>query len=52
MLLVVLASDLFELYVGWEVMGICSYLLVGHYRESRGASLAAQCWPNASCGLT
>jgi NADH-quinone oxidoreductase subunit L len=41
MLLVVLASDLFELYVGWEVMGICSYLLVGHYRESRGAGLAA-----------
>jgi NADH-quinone oxidoreductase subunit L len=41
MLLVVLASDLLELYVGWEVMGICSYLLVGHYRESRGAGLAA-----------
>ena len=41
MLLVVLSSDLFELYVGWEVMGICSYLLVGHYRESRGAGLAA-----------
>ena len=41
MLLVVLASDLFEFYVGWEVMGICSYLLVGHYRESRGAGLAA-----------
>jgi NADH-quinone oxidoreductase subunit L len=41
MLVVVLASDLFELYLGWEVMGICSYLLVGHYRESRGASFAA-----------
>ena len=41
MLLVVLSSDLFELYIGWEVMGICSYLLVGHYRESRGAGLAA-----------
>ena len=31
MLLVVVASNLFELYVGWEVMGICSYLLIGHY---------------------
>ncbi|MDX6255660.1 MAG: NADH-quinone oxidoreductase subunit [Frankiales bacterium] len=41
MLLVVVASDLLELYVGWEVMGICSYLLVGHYRESRGAGVAA-----------
>jgi NADH-quinone oxidoreductase subunit L len=41
MLLVVLASDLLELYVGWEVMGLCSYLLVGHYWESRRADLAA-----------
>ncbi len=33
MLVVVLASDLFELLVGWEVMGVCSYLLIGHWWE-------------------
>ncbi len=33
MLLVVLASNLFELLVGWEIMGICSYLLIGHWWE-------------------
>jgi NADH-quinone oxidoreductase subunit L len=30
MLLVVTSGDLFGLLVGWEVMGICSYLLIGH----------------------
>jgi NADH-quinone oxidoreductase subunit L len=33
MLLVVLANDLFELLVGWEIMGVCSYLLIGHWWE-------------------
>ena len=33
MLVVVLASNLFELLIGWEVMGICSYLLIGHWYE-------------------
>jgi NADH-quinone oxidoreductase subunit L len=32
MLLVVLSGDLIVLYVGWEVMGLCSYLLIGHRR--------------------
>jgi len=41
MLLVVLAADLIELLVGWEVMGICSYFLVGHYWEQRYAQDAA-----------
>ena len=41
MLLVVVASDLLELYVGWEVMGICSYLLIGHDRRLREAPRAA-----------
>ena len=41
MLLVVVASDLFELLVGWEVMGLCSYLLIGHYREQEYARRAA-----------
>ncbi len=41
MLLVVFASDLLVLYVGWEVMGVCSYLLIGHHWEDRANSRAA-----------
>lgn len=41
MMLVVVASDLFELLVGWEVMGLCSYLLIGHYWQTEGARAAA-----------
>ena len=41
MLLVVVASDLFELLIGWEVMGLCSYLLIGHYWQTEGARGAA-----------
>ena len=33
MLLVVVAGDLIVLLVGWEVMGICSYFLIGHHWE-------------------
>lgn len=35
MSLVVSADDLFVLLVGWEVMGACSYFLIGHYWERR-----------------
>lgn len=41
MLLVVYAGDLLVLYVGWEVMGLCSYLLIGHWWEDRANSRAA-----------
>ncbi|MFK0109288.1 NADH-quinone oxidoreductase subunit L [Streptomyces sp. NPDC091217] len=44
MLLVVYSGDLIVLLVGWEVMGICSYFLVGHYwetPEARAASIKA-----------
>ncbi|MEU9405994.1 NADH-quinone oxidoreductase subunit L [Streptomyces sp. NPDC048281] len=44
MLLVVYSGDLIVLLVGWEVMGICSYFLVGHYwetPEARAASMKA-----------
>jgi len=44
MLLVVYSGDLIVLLVGWEIMGICSYFLVGHYwetPEARAASLKA-----------
>ncbi|MDQ6649284.1 MAG: NADH-quinone oxidoreductase subunit L [Actinomycetota bacterium] len=41
MLLVVVSVDLLELLVGWEVMGVCSYFLIGHYREQPAAGAAA-----------
>ena len=41
MLLVVLSADLIVLLVGWEVMGICSYFLIGHYWERDWAQSAA-----------
>jgi NADH-quinone oxidoreductase subunit L len=41
MLLVVLSGDLLVLYVGWEVMGLCSYFLIGHHWEDPGNSAAA-----------
>jgi NADH-quinone oxidoreductase subunit L len=41
MLLVVVAGDLIVLLVGWEVMGICSYFLVGHHWELPEARPAA-----------
>ncbi|MEW8978608.1 MAG: NADH-quinone oxidoreductase subunit L [Symbiobacterium sp.] len=37
MLLLVLADNLFLLLVAWEIMGLCSYLLIGHWYE--------QAWP-------
>src|SRR2546421_7157165 len=41
MLLVVVSGDLILLLVGWEVMGICSYLLIGHDRRLPEAPAAA-----------
>ena len=33
MLTVVIANNLLLLLVGWEIMGVCSYLLIGHWFE-------------------
>jgi NADH-quinone oxidoreductase subunit L len=41
MLIVVIADNLFQLLVGWEVMGVCSYLLIGHWWEEKQNSSAA-----------
>lgn len=41
MLVVVLSGDLLWLLVGWEVMGICSYLLIGHHWEDKPNTDAA-----------
>ena len=41
MLAVVVAGDLLLLVVGWEVMGLCSYLLIGQHWELLEARRAA-----------
>jgi NADH-quinone oxidoreductase subunit L len=44
MLLVVFSADLIVLLVGWEIMGACSYFLIGHFWEkpdARSGSLKA-----------
>jgi len=41
MLMIVLADNLFLLYCGWELVGISSYLLIGHWYEKKSASDAA-----------
>ncbi|RIV34153.1 NADH-quinone oxidoreductase subunit 5 family protein [Micromonospora radicis] len=41
MLLVVVSGDLILLLVGWEVMGLCSYLLIAHDRRLPAAPAAA-----------
>jgi NADH-quinone oxidoreductase subunit L len=41
MLLVVVSADLVLTVVGWEVMGWCSYLLIGHWSRRPSARRAA-----------
>jgi NADH-quinone oxidoreductase subunit L len=41
MLLLVLANNLLFLYVGWELVGLCSYLLIGFYFEKPSAARAS-----------
>ncbi len=41
MLLVVLSGDLLLTLAGWEVMGWCSYLLIGHWSRKESARRAA-----------
>jgi|GEM_PF-1108923 len=37
----VLASNFLWLFVCWEIMGLCSYLLIGHYFEKKSAQEAS-----------
>jgi len=41
MLLLVLAGDFLLLYMSWEVMGLCSYLLIGFWHEQDAPRLAS-----------
>jgi NADH-quinone oxidoreductase subunit L len=42
MLLLVLSPNFFQTYVGWELVGVCSYLLIGHYFKKPSAAAAAK----------
>lgn len=42
MLVIVLTSNFFTMYVGWELVGLSSYLLIGHWYEKKSASDAAK----------
>ncbi|MFN2488646.1 MAG: NADH-quinone oxidoreductase subunit L [Actinomycetota bacterium] len=42
MLLLVLADNVLLLFVGWEAVGLCSYLLVGFWFETPAAANAAK----------
>jgi len=41
MLIVVISDNVIQLMVGWEIMGVCSYLLIGHWFEEHQNSSAA-----------
>ena len=41
MLGLVLAGNIFQVFIFWELVGICSYLLIGFYVERHSASTAA-----------
>src|SRR4029078_10024993 len=41
MLLLVLGSNVLVMFVGWEGVGLCSYLLIGYYYEKQSATHAA-----------
>jgi NADH-quinone oxidoreductase subunit L len=41
MLNLVIADNLFQVFVSWELVGVCSFFLIGFYYERPSASLAA-----------
>ncbi|MFO0842968.1 MAG: proton-conducting transporter membrane subunit [Gemmataceae bacterium] len=41
MLNLILADNLFQVFVSWELVGVCSFLLIGFYFERQSASDAA-----------
>ncbi len=42
MLMLVLGGNALVMFVGWEGVGLCSYLLIGYYFEKKSASDAAK----------
>jgi NADH-quinone oxidoreductase subunit L len=41
MLMLVMSDNFLQLYVFWEAVGLCSYLLIGHWYERKSAADAA-----------
>ena len=41
MLVLVSSTTLIQILIGWELVGVCSYLLIGHYWEKKDNSSAA-----------
>jgi NADH-quinone oxidoreductase subunit L len=41
MLVMVLAENMVQLILGWEIMGLCSFMLIGHWWEDENNSRAA-----------
>ncbi len=41
MLVMVLAENMVQLILGWEIMGLCSFLLIGHWWEDEANARAA-----------
>jgi len=41
MLVMLMAPNMVQLILGWEIMGLCSFLLIGHWWEERANSEAA-----------
>lgn len=42
MLLLVVANNYFFIFFGWEMVGLCSYLLIGYYYDTDSAARASQ----------
>ncbi len=42
MLVLVMSNNLLQLYLGWEAVGLCSYLLIGFWYEKKSAADAAK----------
>ena len=42
MLVIVVADDLLMLFMGWELVGFSSYMLIGHWKEKPSAARAAK----------
>ena len=40
MLILVMGNNFVMLFVGWETVGLCSYLLIGHYYDRKSAAKA------------
>jgi proton-translocating NADH-quinone oxidoreductase chain L len=41
MLNLLIADNLFQVFISWELVGVCSFFLIGFYFERRSAGLAA-----------